>query len=101
MQRQQSWKKRLAVLALLAALAAAYLDASFLLEEYAGHTCADTHCTLCQAIHLAQQMLQGAGTVVLAAGSLFLLIAAVGELAGTVRRRERPTLVSWKVKLTD
>ena len=101
MQRHQIWKKRLAVLAVLAALAAAYLDASLLLEEYAGHTCTDTHCTLCQAVHLAQQVLQGAGTVALAAGSLFLLTAAVGELAGAVRRRERPTLVSWKVKLTD
>ena len=45
-----TWKRRFVVLALLAALAAAYLGASALLEAYAGHTCDDpSHCIVCQA----------------------------------------------------
>lgn len=98
-----TWKRRLFALALLAALAVAYLGASALLEAYAGHTCADAHhCTICQALHGARQILHSAGLPAGAAG-VMVLLGRQGrrEKAGVLRPVPVPTLVSLKVKLTD
>ncbi len=98
-----TWKRRLFALALLAALAVAYLGASVLLEAYAGHTCADAHhCTICQALHGARQVLHSTGLTVAAVG----LTALLGRRAGEARlraARQVPacTLVVLKVKMTD
>ncbi len=98
-----TWKRRLFALALLAALAVAYLGASALLEAYAGHTCADAHhCAVCQTLHGARQVLHSSGLAVVAVG----LTALLGRLAGGARLRAArqvpvSTLVALKVKMTD
>lgn len=98
-----TWKRRFVVLTLLAALAAAYLGASALLEAYAGHTCDDAgHCTVCQVLHGARQVLQSTGLAAAAVGLLALLRRLVcGECPLPARRISACTLVALKVKMTD
>ncbi|HIY06776.1 MAG TPA: hypothetical protein H9844_06820 [Candidatus Evtepia faecigallinarum] len=98
-----TWKRRLFALALLAALAGAYLGASALLEAYAGHTCDDaSHCTVCQVLHGARQVLHSAGLAGAAVGlAAFLGRPARRERLLPVRRVPVCTLVALKVKMTD
>lgn len=98
-----TWKRRFVVLALLAALAVAYLGASALLEAYAGHTCDDpSHCIVCQALHGARQVLQSVGLAAAAVSLLALLGRLVcGENPVPARQVSACTLVALKVKMTD
>lgn len=99
---KNTWKKRVLTLALLAALAVAYLGASSLLEAYANHTCDDAHhCTVCRVLHWARQMLQNTGLAALIIESVLLFGRAAGEMVRQIRQIESTTLVSLKVKMTD
>ena len=91
-----TWKRRLFALALLAALAVAYLGASALLEAYAGHTCADAHhCAVCQTLHGARQVLHSSSLAAVAVG------LAGGARLRAARQVPVSTLVALKVKMTD
>lgn len=99
---KNAWKKRVLTLALLAALAVAYLGASSLLEAYTDHTCDDAHhCTVCGVLHLARQVLQNTGMAALVMESVLLFGRAAGEMVRQVRQAGSTTLVSLKVKMTD
>ena len=96
-----SWKKRLLVFAMLAALFAAHLGSFAVLEVYPNHHHTGTHCVICLLTEQAAQTFhhggpdQAAARLILGVAILLLLLRPWKE------RWEKETLVSLNVKLTD
>lgn len=96
-----SWKKRLLVFAMLAAMLAAHAGSFAVLEVYPNHHHTGENCVVCLLTGQAVQMLHHGGPEQTA--RLLLLCAAflVLVLRPRKQRWEKETLVSLNVKLTD
>ena len=96
-----SWKKRLLVFAMLAAMLAAHAGSFAVLEVYPNHHHTGEHCVICLLTEQAVQTLHHAGPD--QAVRLLLLSKAflVLLLRPRKQQREKKTLVSLNVKLTD
>ena len=93
-------KKKAAALAVLLALVL-LLSAVFIVLE-AGHDCHGEHCAICVMLRHCEQLLgQAALLLVGLMAALSAPAAARLALRGESADRARPTLVSWRVKLSD
>ena len=84
-----SWKKRLLVFAMLAAMLAAHAGSFAVLEVYPNHHHTGEHCVICLLTEQAVRLL------LLSTAFLVLL------LRPRKQQREKETLVSLNVKLTN
>ncbi len=96
-----SWKKRLLVFAMLAALFAAHLGSFAVLEVYPNHHHTGTHCVICLLTEQAAQTFHHGGPDQAAARLILSVAVLVLVLRPRTQRLERDTLVSLNVKLTD
>lgn len=96
-----SWKKRLLVFAMLAAMLAAHAGSFAVLEVYPNHHHTGEYCVICLLTEQAVQTLHHGGPD--QAVRLLLLSTAflVLLLQPRKQQREKETLVSLNVKLTD
>lgn len=96
-----SWKKRALAFVMLAALVTAYFGSSKLMEVYPNHHHTGEHCVICLLTEQAVQTLHHGGPD--QAVRLLLLSTAflVLLLRPRKQQREKETLVSLNVKLTD
>lgn len=98
---RKPWNKRLLVLAMLAALIAAYLGSSVVLAAYPDHHHTGEHCVVCLLTEQAVQTFHHGGPDQAAARLVLSVAFLVLVLRPWTQRRERDTLVSLNVKLTD